>query len=404
MAIELSLQNQDSEEKAAEPVHRGEEIDAAFLAKGNPSPECLKNMIRILPSSDVDETTYYTTTTTTTDEHEELLGACGGIPSDTIQRQTIQETNIDSPLAEIAPHKGSSELPAYPESTTPVSGNDTPNYEAPPPQTLMESDLDLNVPSINSFGIIKDLSVNNIISSEEDKTSEFENKDFSLFYVKSPSEREKEMVFEPRPSEEIEEEGAHSYRPPGEGSKHKKKGHKQKKSSGDTGSKHNKSDVKTKVNQTGAHAQRINTHFGNKNTHESMARVLDSGKETVGPNTILFRAKKTPEQIELKETHTSNVVEILKAAPQQGKTLAPMASIETLDQQNYDSDSMQGLSSHTDSEIDIDLISVSAPLLAEQPFRLNNEVRPTEHRHIASPGSSTDQSEGEKDDPSAVYV
>ena len=54
----------------------------------------------------------------------------------------------------------------------------------------------------NTFGLIKDISVTNILSSDRDKTKDFEKKDFSQFYSKSQvigESGEIENVFEPRP-------------------------------------------------------------------------------------------------------------------------------------------------------------------------------------------------------------
>ena len=52
----------------------------------------------------------------------------------------------------------------------------------------------------NTFGLIKDISVNNICASDLDKMKDFDKKDFSQIYVKSQPIGEMEKVFEPRPS------------------------------------------------------------------------------------------------------------------------------------------------------------------------------------------------------------
>ncbi len=51
----------------------------------------------------------------------------------------------------------------------------------------------------NAFGVIKDISVNNICASDFDKTKDFEKKDFSQIYLKCQPMAEMERVFEPRP-------------------------------------------------------------------------------------------------------------------------------------------------------------------------------------------------------------
>ena len=53
----------------------------------------------------------------------------------------------------------------------------------------------------NTFGLIKDISVNNILANDTDKTKDFDKKDFSQMYVKKhpAAMHEMETVFEPRP-------------------------------------------------------------------------------------------------------------------------------------------------------------------------------------------------------------
>lgn len=66
------------------------------------------------------------------------------------------------------------------------------------------ANLDLNMDQsklANSFGLIKDISVNNILASDTDKTKDFDKKDFSQMYHKKlpAAMQDMETVFEPRP-------------------------------------------------------------------------------------------------------------------------------------------------------------------------------------------------------------
>ena len=61
----------------------------------------------------------------------------------------------------------------------------------------------------NQFGVIKDLSANNLFATDSNKTKDFEKKDFSQIYVKSnlpDLSAMEEKVFEPRPPYPPEEE------------------------------------------------------------------------------------------------------------------------------------------------------------------------------------------------------
>ena len=64
-----------------------------------------------------------------------------------------------------------------------------------------QEDSETDQAKLNRFGLIKDISVNNILTNDTDKTKDFDKKDFSQIYIKNQPAaiHEMERVFEPRP-------------------------------------------------------------------------------------------------------------------------------------------------------------------------------------------------------------